>query len=199
MVSALASSGDIDYAMGMVAERLLQQIVLRDEAALKRLYDKLAPAILALGKRMLRSPAEAEELVQETFVEVWRRAEQYHPERGSAEAWIYTVARNRAVDRLRARGSMRRALGGLAVEPMSQGPTPLEEASARQDRERIAKALIDLPSEQRLALELAFFEGLTHSEVAERTSQPLGTVKTRIRTALGRMAAVLGSRTEQRS
>ena len=190
---------DFGYALRMAAERILERVALRDPAALKRLYDKLAPTILALGKRMLRSPAEAEELVQETFVEVWRRADQYHAERGSAEAWIYTMARNRAVDRLRSRGSMRRALGGFAVEPVVKSPTPLEDVAARQDREHIAAAIVDLPAEQREALELAFFEGLTHTEVAARTGQPLGTVKTRIRTALSRMAALMSSRAEQKS
>jgi RNA polymerase sigma-70 factor (ECF subfamily) len=169
---------------------LLQRLAQGDPLALKALFESHAPQALAVALRILRSRAEAEEVVQETFVEVWRRSTEYDAGRGGALAWILTIARTRAIDRLRARDSSTRTAAHASDEPEPQrGPSPLELVEQRQDRERVRAALDSLPAEQRAALDLAYFEGLTHREIAERTGTPLGTVKTRVRLALEKLAS----------
>lgn len=183
VASALAATRDAE---------LLGRLARGDAAALRSLYDAQAGHALALARRILRSGAEAEEVVQEAFLEVWKRAGQYQASRGSVQAWLLTITRTRAIDRLRSRQSAQRTADDAASEPEpAPVPLPLELAAQRQDRERIAAALQTLPADQRAALDLAYFEGLTHSEIAARTGTPLGTIKTRIRLAMEKLAAVL--------
>jgi RNA polymerase sigma-70 factor (ECF subfamily) len=176
---------------------LLERAGRHDAVALRTIYDRHSGRVMAVALRILASESEAEEIVQETFVEVWRRAAQYDALRGSVGTWITSIARNRAIDRVRsrqARGRMMAEVQGQAsMEPAAVlGPGPLELIEQRQAREQLASALEALPGEQRAVLELAYFEGLTQTEIAERTGQPLGTVKTRVRRAVERLAGLIG-------
>jgi RNA polymerase sigma-70 factor (ECF subfamily) len=173
---------------------LLARVGRGDVAALRALYDEHAPRALAIATRILRSPEDAEDIVQETFLELWRRARQYDAGRGGAIAWIVTIARSRAIDRLRASGTAGRALEGAATSDDLQ-PTafaaPHLEAERRRDQTRVANALGTLPEEQRRTIELAYFEGLSQSEIAQRTGSPLGTVKMRVKLAIAKLTALL--------
>jgi RNA polymerase sigma-70 factor, ECF subfamily len=163
---------------------LLDRLAAGDHAALGEVYDRYAGLVNGLALRILRNTAEAEEVIQEVFVQIWRQAERFDPARGSAEAWICTIARSRALDRLRRRTS-RREDSDEAITGASDMPRTVEALAVR-------KALDGLSADQRTALELAYYEGLTQSEIAERLGEPLGTVKTRIRTAMIRLRDILG-------
>jgi RNA polymerase sigma-70 factor, ECF subfamily len=172
---------------------LVARIAKGDVGALHALYRRCASRAMAVAIRILKDRMEAEDIVQETFLEIWKRALEYDARRGGASAWIATIARSRAIDRLRSRGSASRA--AVASTPAAGEhavSVPLELAEDRQERERISAALAALPPEQRGAIELAYFEGLTQREISERTGDPLGTIKTRVRLALGKLAAILG-------
>jgi RNA polymerase sigma-70 factor (ECF subfamily) len=163
---------------------VLDRLAAGDHAALGEVYDRYSGLVNGLALRILRNTAEAEEVIQEVFVQVWRQAERFDPARGSVEAWICTIARTRALDRLRRRTS-RREDSDDAIPGASDMPKTVESLAVR-------KALDTLSADQRTALELAYYEGLTQSEIAERLGEPLGTVKTRIRTAMIRLRDVLG-------
>jgi RNA polymerase sigma-70 factor (ECF subfamily) len=179
-------------APGWEADELavLRQVAEGERQALRWLYERYAPRAMAVAMRVLHLSGDAEEVVQETFVDVWRRAGEYEPARGSPQAWIATICRTRAIDRLRARAAGERVLKQLEAGP-PEGPSPAEAAERRQVRERIAAALAQLPPEQRKVLELAYFEGLSQSEIAGRTGEPLGTVKTRVRLGMEKLALFL--------
>jgi RNA polymerase sigma-70 factor (ECF subfamily) len=150
---------------------------------------------MAIAFRVLRDRAEAEDIVQETLLEVWVRAGQYESERGGASAWIATIARSRAIDRLHANRRLARIMEGTLKEPTDPvPPTAFESAAQRRDRERVLGALSSLPSKQRQVMELVYFEGRTHTEIAAYTREPLGTVKTRVRLAMAKLADLLGER-----
>jgi RNA polymerase sigma-70 factor, ECF subfamily len=166
------------------AASLIRRLTRGDHSALGEFYDLYAGLVNGMAVRILRDRAEAEDAVQEVFVQVWQQAARFDPSRGTPEAWLCTMARTRALDRLRRRSSRREE-----PEPIHPGPTAMpknEEALA------LRKALDALPPDQRTALELAYFEGLTQTEIAARLREPLGTIKTRIRTAMIRMRGVLG-------
>jgi RNA polymerase sigma-70 factor (ECF subfamily) len=171
---------------------LLRKIAGGDAAALRALYDRCAGQAMAVCLRILREEREAEEAVQETFVDAWKRAGSYDAARGSAIGWIVSMARSRALDRLRSRGAGERLKANVAALPAEKSaPAPLELAEQQQDRERIRRALDQLTPPQRSAIELAYFDGLTQREIAEKVGEPLGTVKSRMRAALQRLAALL--------
>jgi RNA polymerase sigma-70 factor, ECF subfamily len=158
---------------------LLRRLAEGDASALSELYDRHAGLAFGLALRILRERAEAEDVVQEAFVQVWRQAARYDPARGSPEAWLCAIVRTRAIDRLRRRVSRREQ--PEAAEPgaaTARGP---------EDALSVRQALRVLSADQRRALELAYYEGLTQSEIARRLQEPLGTIKTRIRTAMLRM------------
>jgi RNA polymerase sigma-70 factor, ECF subfamily len=159
--------------------------------ALRALYDACSGKVMAVALRLLGDRGEAEDVVQETFLEVWRRAAEYDPARATAETWAIVIGRSRALDRLRSRSAAARAVSAQALEPVAVDP-PRPPGEASQERGRVRGALSALPAEQREALELAYFEGLTQSEIAARTGQPLGTVKTRVRLAMEKMGDALG-------
>jgi RNA polymerase sigma-70 factor (ECF subfamily) len=166
------------------SEALLRRLTDGDTAALGELYDRYAGLVNGLALRILREVAEAEDVVQEVFVQVWRQAERFDPSRGSPEAWLCTITRTRALDRLRRRVA-RREHSGDVLPALSKAPRTEEALSVR-------KALEGLSADQRHALELAYYEGLTHTEIAARLGEPLGTIKTRIRTAMIRLRDTLG-------
>jgi len=158
---------------------LIKRIMQRDEAALAALYDRYGLMLSSVLNRILRDTQAAEEILQDIFFQLWRTASRFDSSRGSLAGWLMVIARNRAISRLRRHNP---AAGEELAENDVALPLNLEsEASQRQLLDRVKGALEHLPAEQRAAIELAYFEGLTHSEIAERTGHPLGTVKTRLR------------------
>ena len=170
---------------------LLQCIAGRDTAALASLYDRHSRLLFGLILRIVRNRAEAEEILQEVFVRVWTRAELYDPRLGRPTSWLVRLARNCAIDRLRAR-KVREAAGGPTLDDTLADPpasatdlrTPEAIVVDAERRGKVMDALAGLPAEQRRLIEAAFFEGYTHSELAKHFGLPLGTVKTRIRAGM---------------
>jgi RNA polymerase sigma-70 factor (ECF subfamily) len=174
----------------------MRRIQARDQQALAALYDQLAPLLNALLLRILTDQQEAEEILGETFWQVWSHATSYDQTRGPVEGWVLRIARNRALDRLRARQRRQAYTTLYAAEerllPSSQ-PLPPEDTVLQDERARtVAAALEMLPKEQRLPIELAYYEGLSQTEIADRLVQPLGTIKTRVRLGLLRLRQALG-------
>lgn len=174
---------------------LLRRIVERRPEALAELYDAWSPTLLALARRILGSTADAEEVLQEVFVHVWNHAERYDPARSSVATWLVLIARSRAIDRLRSRGVVERthtAAGQEAAraEPHTS-PDGLENVFIQQRHERVRREMENLPAEQRQVLEMAFYEGLSQSEIAAKTGLPLGTVKTRTLLAMRKLRNAL--------
>jgi RNA polymerase sigma-70 factor (ECF subfamily) len=165
-----------------------------DVAALRTLYDQHAPRAMAIALKILRRAEEAEDVVQETFIEIWRRSAQFDDGRGSAASWVVTIARSRAIDRLRASRTAGRVFGGVAaIEDLMPTalPSPADGTQERRDNTRVATALAALPAAQRETIELAYFEGLSQSEIAAKTGSPLGTVKMRVKLAFSKLAGLL--------
>lgn len=161
---------------------LIDRIARRDASAVAELYDQHSTLLYGLILRVLKDRAEAGEVLQEVFVSVWTRAESYNVSLGTVVGWLVRIARNRAIDRLRARTVRDRALEHYPLPPSPESP---ETGAARGERRRaVIQALAALPADQRMLIEEAYFSGLTHGELASRFGLPLGTVKTRIRTAM---------------
>jgi RNA polymerase sigma-70 factor, ECF subfamily len=158
-----------------------------DDHALAQFYDRWSRPVLALVSQLVRDPDDADDVVEDTFYQAWRQASRYEPSRGAVSTWIVTIARSRALDRLRSRRRLREEplTPVTLLDEVSVGvfPDPATGAEEAERRERVAEALKELPPEQREVLELAYYGGLSQTEVAERTGQPLGTVKTRTRLA----------------
>ena len=179
---------------GSETSALIARIAAGDRDAFSRFYDLLAPTAFGLIRRVLRDPEAAADVLQEVFWQVWREAPQYDPKRGSPEAWLVMRAKTRAIDRLR---SIRRR-DRTFVAPVDESVARSSEEPAEnpavvaEDRSLIQTALAQLPEPQRRVIEMAFFEGLTQSEIAIRLREPLGTVKTRARLGLDRLRGVLG-------
>lgn len=163
-----------------------------DEQAFARLYDAMASIVFGAVRRVVRDPEMAEDVTQEAFVELWRTAARFDPARSSASTWAVTIARRRAVDRVRKEQSQRDRIARLAVRRPEAAPAPDESAEASLDAERIERALTELPDEQETVLRLAFLDGETHAEIAERLDLPLGTVKGRVRGGLKKLNGRLG-------
>jgi RNA polymerase sigma-70 factor, ECF subfamily len=171
--------------------RLLERIASRDDAALAELYDRHSRLAYAVIRRILQNPSDAEEVLQETFVRVWSRAETYDARLGSPAAWVGRIARNRAIDRLRA-GQARADVNApvpahdddAAVPELPTHDTPESALHSTYAARAVRGAVAALPAAQRMLIEAAFFEGYTHQELSTRFGVPLGTVKTRIRNGL---------------
>ncbi len=166
---------------------LMARVESRDADALAALYDLHAARLLGLARRILGESGEAEEVLQEVFLHAWRAASSFDPSRGSVLTWLLIATRSRAIDRVRARkGASRPEIKSL--EEAGEGPASAEDvearSAARQWEATCRAAVGELPADQRRALELAYFEGLTQQEIAARTGTPLGTVKTRVRLGL---------------
>jgi RNA polymerase sigma-70 factor (ECF subfamily) len=159
-----------------------------DQTALGRLYDRYVATLLALARRMLGDAREAEDLVHDLFLEVWRQAGDYDGARGSVRAWILMRLRSRALDRRKSpRLARRSSLDDAPIASLESADDP----SIAADRSRVRRALGGLPGEQRLVLELSYFEGLSSSEIAERETLPLGTVKSRLAAGMHKLRAAL--------
>ena len=177
----------------------LRAVARGDERAFAKIYDRYSPILLGLMLRILRSRPEAEDVLQEVFLQVWQQARAFDPDRGRAFTWLVTLARSRAIDRLRAvdsreRAALRSAEDGAA--PVATAPADwADEAAIRTERAEVVRdALAELPEEQRQVLVLAYLEGMSQSEIAAARNQPLGTVKTRTRTGLKRLSESLRTR-----
>ena len=172
---------------------LVERVAARDQVALAELYDRFSGLLLALVRRILNDDAEAEEILQEVFLQAWNQAERYDPRRSSVSTWLVLIARSRAIDRLRSRQVKDRTLSHLQQETRSLHTSPEGPGSVLLDqrRQRLRREMRELPDEQRQVLELAFFRGMTQSEIAASTGIPLGTVKTRTLLAMKKLRNAL--------
>ena len=173
---------------------LLRRIATGDGDALSRVFELHSPVVLGLLVRMLGGRAEAEEVLQEVFLQVWMQADRYEESRSSPRGWILMLARSRALDRLRRRVSRQRREDEVAAEEgVTVRPVGTERLEAVEQRSRVGAALGILSPEQRHCIELAFFEGLTHTQIAERLKAPLGTVKSRILLGMNKLRQALST------
>jgi RNA polymerase sigma-70 factor (ECF subfamily) len=166
---------------------LLRRVAARDADAFEELWSRYARAVLGLALRRLRDRGRAEDAVQETFASIWRSASSYRPERGPGAPWVYAVARNAITDRGRARSEP----PAEAPDEPAPGPGPDERAEHAWVSFRVHRAVEELPRQERSLIELAYWSGLSQSEIASKLGIPLGTVKTRTRAALARLADAL--------
>lgn len=171
---------------------LLHAVARSDEAALAALYDRYRIILFGLLVRILSSREESEDVLQEVFLQVWRRAGDFDEERGRPFTWLVTLARSRAIDRLRVLASRQRLADSAAQEVTGEASDAVADTLHAEQREIVARALATLPEEQRRTLKLAYFEGLTQSEIATQLGTPLGTVKTRMRTGMMKLRELLG-------
>jgi RNA polymerase sigma-70 factor (ECF subfamily) len=177
---------------------LLHAIAHGDEAALARLYDAYRVILFGLLVRILNSREEAEDILQDVFIQVWRRAKDFDERRGRPFTWLVTLARSRAIDRLRMLGARQRLTTGAALEQERNESVSdaLTDSVNSEQKAMVRRALATLPEEQRYTLLLAYFEGLTQSEIASRIGAPLGTVKTRMRSGMIKLRELLESQLE---
>ena len=167
---------------------LISRVGLGDRNAFEILYRRYARPVFGLALRRLGDRGRAEDAVQETFASVWRAAGSYRPERGPGAPWLYAVARNAIVDN----GRVRREPPVEGIEEEAGDETPAERAEAGWVAWRVHRALAELPENERVVIELAYWRGRSQSEIADLLGIPLGTVKTRTRTGLARLADLLG-------
>ena len=155
------------------------------KSALGQLYDRYATLVYSLALRILTNPQEAEDLTQEIFLTLWRR-QTYNPDRGSLSSFLITLTRSRAFDRLRSRSSKHKLVDrcGQMISTSALLPTPVELASVQERQEQVRQALDELPQKHREVLEMAYYQGLSQSEIAKQLDKPLGTVKTWARKGL---------------
>jgi RNA polymerase sigma-70 factor (ECF subfamily) len=172
----------------------LERVCARDASAFARLYDESSPALYGLALRILRNKADAEEILIDVFEQVWRTAGSFDSARGSVFGWLALLTRSRALDRLRImdhkRAVQQQSLTAI-FEVSSPDPLPDQRTASAERQQLIREALSGLPDEQRRAVELAFFSGLTHSEISTALGAPLGTIKTRIRAAMDKLRLAL--------
>jgi RNA polymerase sigma-70 factor (ECF subfamily) len=170
------------------AEEILAQVAAGDTSALAILFDRYGGRVLALILKYVRSRDDAADLLQDIFFEVWNRAASFDMGRSRVDTWLLLIARSRALDHLR---KCRPDAGPLDLQEPASGHDPAREAQRTERSERLRGAVLLLPEDQRQAIELAFFSGLTHEQIASRLGAPLGTVKTRIRLGMSRLRGML--------
>lgn len=170
-----AESADLD---------LLRAVARGEESALAALYDRYRVILFSLILRILNDRSEAEDVLQEVFLQVWRRARDFDETRGRPFTWLVTIARSRALDRLRLVGSRTRLANEVQAQPMETAGDAAADALKSEQGALVREALRELPEEQKRPLLLAYFEGLTQTEISARLGEPLGTVKTRMRSGL---------------
>ncbi|HEX6030278.1 MAG TPA: sigma-70 family RNA polymerase sigma factor [Tepidiformaceae bacterium] len=180
-------------------EALMLAVTARDESAFAVLYERYVDLVYSAAVRVLGDSQLAEDAAQDVFVRLWRRPETFVAERGRFVSWLMSVTRNRAVDELRARGRRRKREGVALAEPdeahiiseCQAEDDPVRAAQLHEEQTAVRRALRELPSDQKVALELAYFGGLTQQEIAVRLHEPLGTVKTRIRLGMQKLRRAL--------
>ncbi len=174
---------------------LLKRIAQQDQSALAQLYDRYARVIYAVAFKSLGSVEESEEIVLDVFSQVWRTAERYDVTKGRVDTWLFMMTRSRVLDRLRSlqrTTKTQNASVKAEIQSIKVSVDPVEDVLTRERRTQVLAALSQLPDEQRLVIEFAYYQGLTHSEIASQTGLSLGTVKTRIRLGLNKLRATLG-------
>ncbi len=181
------------HVTSMIDPTLLARVVKGDQQAFSQLYDHSSTLLFTLAVRILGNREEAAELLQDVYLEVWRKVSRYDVGRGTPVAWLVTLTKSRAIDRLRARASSRGYQAanppevGTAAEVTDPGPSPFETQADQELRIAVGAAVAGLPQAQQQAIELAYYEGLSHAEIASRLNQPLGTVKTRIKLGMSKL------------
>jgi RNA polymerase sigma-70 factor (ECF subfamily) len=173
---------------------LIERVAAGDEAAFARLYDRFSPGLYSLVLKMTGEPAEAQDVLQEAFTHIWRKASTYDRRRSAAFTWAVMLTRNKCIDRLRIRQRFAKLSEKAAQEASSQmigDDASAEEVDLREQRGRVREALSTVAPEQKQAIELAFFSDLTHEQIAERLGAPLGTIKARIRRGLLKLRDLL--------
>ena len=184
-------------AASTIDPKLLARVAKGDPQAFEQLYDQSSTLLFTLSYRILNDRDEAAELLQEVYLEVWRKIAKYDVGRGSPIAWLVTLTRSRAIDRLRSRASRgQQAVADSFEHPLVSvtpdvSPNPYEAREDTELRQLMAEAILDLPLPQQQAIEMAFYQGLTHTDIAAKLNQPLGTVKTRIKLAMTKLRASL--------
>ena len=171
----------------LLEAELLARIAAGEEAAFAKLYDRFSPGLFSLVMKMVRDEKEAQDILQEGFSHVWRRASTYDATRSSAFTWAVMIFRNKAIDHLRVRQRQQRTTDRVTEEfahSVDGAEVTTEDVDLREECARVRSALGEIPGEQKAAIELAFFGGLTHEQIAEKLDAPLGTVKARIRRGL---------------
>lgn len=179
--------------------QLVERMAGGEDRALGDLYDRYGKTLYALALAIVREPADADEVVMDAFGQAWRQAGAFDPARGSVGAWLATIARSRALDLVRARGRRARAYeraaylsdDGVATPLAPPGPDPGWRVEHNEARQLVGRALATLPESQRVAIQLAYFEGLSQTEIAERLAEPLGTIKTRMRAGMEKLRGLL--------
>ena len=174
-------------------KELVQAIAERRPEAVSELYDRFSSMLLALAQRVLGDISEAEEILQEAFLQVWKQAGRYDPKRSSVSTWLVLITRSRAIDRLRSRRVKQKTLTAAQREtPVTHtSPVGVRHVFRQEQRQRLQVELSRLPSEQHQVLEMAFYQGMTQSEIAKQTGIPLGTVKTRTLLAMKKLRRAL--------
>lgn len=181
-------------AIPLAQARLLRRIAEKDKRALGEFYDEMASPFFAISVRILGDRHEAEEVIQDVFLEIWNKASAFDESLGTAFHWAMSIVRNRSIDRLRQRQRRTRILDRLqefSPADSVQGTTESSPSLGTDEMGYVRAAVRGLPTEQRRALEMAFFKGQTHSEIADSIGEPLGTVKARIRRGLLKLRSVL--------
>lgn len=187
----------LNYKIGQINDvHLLQAIAGGEENALSQLYDRYRLILFGLLVRILHNQSEAEEVLQDVFIQVWQRAHDFDEARGKPFTWLVTLTRSRAIDRLRALGARERATQEATRDIPEIWSDAVSDAIRAERSRLVRKALARLPEEQRRALFLAYFEGLSQSEISARLSAPLGTVKTRVRSGLIKLREMLERHSE---
>lgn len=176
---------------------LLRAVATRDKEAFQQLYTRHSPMLFGLAVKILSDRVEAEDVLQETFVQIWKTVASFDDQRGKPLAWFIMLTRSRAIDRLRSRQTRARLTdsAGTDASQITTGTTPADDAVASEAQRTVRNALGKLPEDQRIPIEMAYFGGLTQFEIAQKLSQPLGTVKTRIRSGMIRLREQLGGAT----
>jgi RNA polymerase sigma-70 factor (ECF subfamily) len=189
---AAASGAQREDTRQVAWKQLVQRMADEDHSALSELYDLSSGILYSMALSIVRNPEDAEETLHDAYWRAWRYARAYSEQRGSVLAWLILMTRTSAIDRLRA-GKRHRAVASVELcgDTESTAISPEDEVVSNQRITRIRAAMRRLPEEQREVIQLAFFRGLTHSELAEHLGVPLGTIKTRIRTGLLRMRGAL--------
>ena len=179
-------------------EQLIAAICKGEEPAIEALYERYHRYAYSLAYRILRDPVAAEDIVQDAFLSIWRKASSYQVRNGSVQSWIQAIVRNRAIDKIRASAHRDYQWTPLQADneqdPPSEQPDVWEQAWQSEQHRIIREVMVEIPSEQRMVIELAYFGGLTHAEISEQCHIPLGTVKGRMRLGLQKMKTLLAER-----
>ncbi len=182
------------HAPSIIDPQLLARVAKGDHQAFAQLYDQSSPLLYTLALRILGNREEAADVLQEVYLEIWRKIARYDVGRGTPVAWLVTLTRSRAIDRLRSRVPRTPAApldSPSAGRIPDLGPGPFESRADQELRDAVGKALSNLPPAQQQAIEMAYYDGMSHSEIAARLNQPLGTVKTRIKLGMSKLRDAL--------